>query len=515
MVRLRASRKRTGVRCLPARVIRGAAVATLLLTGGCGSRDPGPVPAPAAERPSSTGEEEILTGEFWRDQGLEDVLPYWTRHARDLEHGGFFPRLDRTWQPLGDQHKYPGMVSRHLFSYATAYLLTGDAEYLEIADEIFEYVMERGWDPDYGLWYHELDRAGAVVDSTKDMFNQAYAITGLAMYYFVTRDPRVRGYIDQSLEILEARAWDEEYGGFIRALRRDLSVEEWRKDFSPQIAPVSGYLVYLYPATRDPAFLRSMEEILGVVVKRTRDPETGWVTGRFDRSWQPREPREEIRINVGHNLETAWLLMRLHLLTGNLGYLETATELADEMREQAFDPATGAWAHHLDLSEQSIDGESTPWWIQAYGNMVMLYQYRVTGDPRHLETFRAGAEFWNRAFMDPVYGATYLTVFLDGRVEKADKGVRTKTSYHAMEYALLSYLYLNLWVQDAPVELHFQVQDPVAGERLYPSPVEDPDVRIARVEINGRDWTDFDAEAGFITLPGDGPLRVTAVLVTR
>lgn len=457
----------------------------------------------------------LFTGEFWRDQGLQDVLPYWTRYGKDQEQGAFYALLDRTWQPQGDLHKYPGMVSRHLFSYATAYLLSGDEAHLREAEEVFAFLAEHGWDHVSGGWYDEVDRSGAVVESSKDLFNQAYAVTGLAMYYFVTHDTRAKEYIARSLEILEEHAWDDENGGYVRSLNRDLSVKETRKDFAPQIAPVSGYLMYLYPATRDTVLLRRMEAIMALVLDRTRDQEAGWVTGRFDESWNPVRPRDEVRVNVGHNLETGWLLMRLHLLTGNDGYRQTGLEFGDAMLDRAFQAENGAWALQLDLETGEVARETTPWWIQAYGNMVQLYQYRITGDPRHLEAFRKGAEFWNDAFIDPEYGAAYLSVFLDKRLDRGDKGVRTKTSYHSMEYALLNYLYLNLWVADRPAELHFYVADPGAGERLYPSPVEDPDIRIARVEINGREWKDFDPVGGSIDLPGSGPARIKVVLTTR
>lgn len=490
-----------------------AAVLAVTVLAGCGAGAAGPqAPQAAAGISADTSDAALLTGEFWRDQGLRDVLPYWTRYGKDEEHGAFFALLDRTWQPQGDLHKYPGMVSRHLFSYATAYLLSGDEAHLREAEEIFDYLIRNGWDAEYGGWYDEVDRAGAVVETTKDLFNQAYAITGLAMYYFVTHDGRAKDYIDRSMEILEEHAWDEEHGGYVRTLSRDLSVLESRKDFAPQIAPVSGYLMYLYPATRDPDLLRTMEEIMGVVLERTRDEETGWVTGRFDEGWKPMAPRDQVRVNVGHNLETAWLLMRLYLLTGNEEYRQTAVGLANDMEERAFQTDGGAWAHQLDLVDGAVSRETTPWWIQAYGNMTQLYQYRVTGETRHLDVFRAGAAFWNHAFLDTEYGATYLSAFLDGRLDRGDKGVRTKTSYHTMEFALLTYLYLNLWVRDRPAQLHFRVAEPAAGERLYPSPLEGPDIRIARVEINGREWTDFDARNRFINLPDRGPARITVLL---
>lgn len=477
---------------------RGAVVVLLLGLGACAG------PQESQER------DPLLDGARWRDQGLEQVLPAWTQHGRDTVGGAFFAELDRTWEPQGDLHKYPGMVSRHLFSYSTAYLLTGDDAWLDRADDLFAWLAEYGWDPEYGGWYDEVDREGRAVGASKDMFMQAYAVTGLAMYWVVTHDPEAWTYLERSMEILEQHAWDPETGGYVRRLNRDLSVAEWRKDFSPQIAHGSGYLAYLYPATRDPALLERMERILGVVLDRTLDDETGWVLGRFDRAWSY-DGRQPARTNVGHDLETAWLLMRLHLLTGKPEYREQGLRLAEAMRERAFRPDSGVWAHQLDLASGAVARDNTPWWVQAYGNMVQLYEYRLTGDDGHLDTYRRGARFWDDYFIDPEYGGAYLSVYLDGELHRGDKGVRTKTSYHSMEYALLNYLYLTLWVEKEQAELHYRITG--SDRTLYPSILEDPDIRIARVEVNGREWSDYDPDEGVIALPASpDTVVVTAVL---
>lgn len=497
--------------------VRGPLLAAILGgagLSGCAAGSPG-VARDAARAPAIAADDALLRGDTWRDQGLNDVLPYWTRHARDRDHGAFFAHLDREWRIDGPTNKYPGMVSRHLFSYSAAYLLSGEEEHLQVAREIFEFLTEHGWDPEYGGWYDVVDRSGRVVEDSKDLFNQAYAVTGLAMYWFVTHDERARSLMDRSLEILREHAWDAEHGGYIRSLNRDLTVREFRKDFSPQIAHLSGYLVYLWAGTRDPAYLRQYEKVLRIVMDRTRDPETGWVMGRFERDWSLAAPRDEVRVNVGHNLETAWLLLRLHLATGREALRDEGLRLADSMREHGFRPDPGVWVHQIALADGSVPRSTTPWWIQAYGNMIALYQYRVTGEARHLDAFRKGAEFWNRAFMDPVHGATFLSAHLDGTLDNGAKAVRTKTSYHAMEYALLLYLYLRLWVEEEPVTLHFRVEDPRPGTRLYPSPIEDGQVRIHSVDINGRPWAEFDVRRGFIELPGGGTARVRVVLAPQ
>ena len=453
----------------------------------------------------------ILPAAFWRSQALTDVLPFWDLHARDPVHGvhgGFRAFLDREWQPADRDGRYPGMASRHLFSYAVGYMLTGEPEHLERADATLRWLVDRGWDAEHGGWYNELAADGSVVDGSKDLFMQLYAATGLAMYWVVTRNPEARAYLDRTLALLDRHAWDDERGGYVASLDRELAVADAGKDISPQLAPLSGYLVYLYLATGEERWLERAGRALDVVLDRMRHPETGWVLEHFDTAWAavPGGSRTEFRVSVGHNLETAWMAARLHRLTGRADYREAAVELGARTLEHAFLP-NGAWLHWFRLADPSDRAERTPWWVQAYGNMTALSLYRLTGEARYLDAFRRGAAFWNRHVIDPLYGGAYLAVDTLGAPVRPEKAVRTKTSYHSMEHGLLLDLYTGLWLTGEPRPLWFRVAEP-AGSILRPLPVVEPEARITAVEVNGRPWTDFDGDAGRVRLPDRGPAAV-------
>jgi mannose/cellobiose epimerase-like protein (N-acyl-D-glucosamine 2-epimerase family) len=173
--------------------------------------------------------------------------------------------------------------------------------------------------------------------------------------------------------------------------------------------------------------------------------ERGWILERLASDWSflPDDAKNS-HINVGHNLEVAWLLLRLHALTGKDRYRRTGLALTDTLFDHAFHDETGAWRHKLRRTDPSRSPDTAVWWVQGYGNMLQLYAHRTTGDPRYLEAFRKGAHFWTDAFVDREQGGTVLRTTLDGTVVDGDKAVRTKTSYHAAEHALLLALYLDL-----------------------------------------------------------------------
>jgi len=460
---------------------------------------------------------DIPSGDYWKEQGTDHILDYWTINARDTAEGAFYTFLDRRWQPYKGNEKHPGMISRHIFSYSVGYLLSGDDEYLRLAGQAADYLIEHGWDHKYGGWYNSLDRYGNVTDSAKDGFFQPYAITGLAMYYFVTHDKKALSYIQQSNEIMETYARDQEFGGYYRSLNRDLSVQSSNKDFSPQLAPVSGYLIYLYLATRDELYLKQMERIMDLVTTKMSPPGEPWILERFDRRWnytyQAREDGTEL--NTGHNIEVVWMLLRLYELTGRDDYLQRATVLQQEVYEYGFADNVGVWYHRTGRSDPLLHNESSPWWIQAYGNMCSLYLYHIKGDREFLDIFKKGAEFWNRYFMDDKYGAAYLSVNINGNIDKASKAVRTKTSYHSMEHAMINYIYTSLLVGKEPVRLYFKISEAVPGEKLFPLPVEPSSFTVSRVMINRESWSDFAAAKGFIRLPGWKDMEIEVIVENK
>lgn len=454
--------------------------------------------------------DRLTAPEAWKNQGLR-VLSTWHTHARDTTHGAFHSHLDRRWQRLSDTDKYPGMVARHVFSYSAAYLLAGNPEHLQQAKALVDFMIEHGWDERYGGWYNSVSREGAVTDSTKDLFMQIYAATGLTLYYTATRNDRALRYVEATNRILEDHAWDETHGGYVNALNRTLSVHDSHKDFTPQGATLSGHLLYLYHATRDAAYLDQMERVIGVMRGPMRTPGLPWIYERFAASWQflPDSPKNA-SLNVGHNIELAWLLLRLHALTGTDAYQHEALRLSDALRERAL-AASGAWVTHLMLPELQPSAASS-WWMQAYGNMFALALHEATGEASALDDFRRGAAFWNRAFIDSTYGGAVLKTTLQGDITRGTKAVRSKTSYHSLEHALLNALYLGLGPAEAPITLHFRVADPKPGETLYPLPIA-VDATIKEVTINGAPWADTSADPPAVHLPDrDGPLRIQVTL---
>ena len=230
-------------------------------------------------------EEKTTSDEFWKKQTTNKILDQWAEKGVQQESGIFYTFMNRERGPYRGNVKYPGMVARHIFSYSAGYMLTGEQKYLEKATELKEFVISNGWDEEYGGWYNAIEETGMVIDDSKDLFYQIYAATGLTMYYFATHDSTALTYINKTHKLMEKKGWDNENGGYYIGLNKDLSINNAGKSITSQIAPISGYLLYLYLATDNQDYLEKSEELIRLILDKMRNNEYNYVQENFDQSW--------------------------------------------------------------------------------------------------------------------------------------------------------------------------------------------------------------------------------------
>ncbi len=444
----------------------------------------------------------FLQPAYWNHQALKDILPYWTDHLIDSVNGSFYSTLDVSWQPVNDTVRFPSMIARHLFSYSVGYLMSGDEHYIVMARKLKDYLLQNAWDNKFGGWYDALSPNGTVLRSSKSTFVQLYVITGLTLYYFVTHDQDVRNYIDQSNDLLEEKVWDHENGGYFDNLTQDWSLVNEVKTISSQLAPSSGYLLYLYLVTRDKKYLEQSERIMDIITRKMADPNTGWILEAFDKDLNYQERiADETEINIGHNIEVAWTLSRLYLINQRKDYLIQSKTLADRIHRYGFNTNHGVWYATIGNQRPETHSDYTHWWVQAYGQMFDLCLARLYPDQDYVNAFRQGAHFWDSFFMDKGRGDSYLSVTEKGAVKDDRKANQFKSSYHNIELALLNSLYLSCWINRQPMTLYFKITRSKEGEILYPLPIEELDAKVDEVLINGQPYSINTSANGFVKLP--------------
>ena len=466
----------------------------------------------AGNAADTTGEQKFMDGEFWRNQVLVDLMPYWYKHVRDKEHVAFYLNLSRDWQPMPPWEKLPAMISRQIFSFSTAFLLSGEEKYLEVARKAVDYLLKYGWDQKYGGWFGSISQTGEPKETRKGASTQLYSNVGLAQYYFVTGDEQALSLVLKSVEILKTHAHDKEFDGYYISLNRDLSISDSSKAKHSHYGQGS-LMPNLILATQDSAVISFAKHLADLSIERMIDPVEGWILGYpngFDRKWNyvPYLVDGKESVYLGASSTAALYFLRLYHLTGKESYLKAGKALGDKLCRYGWDKEQGGWFNLVEKTPpyRPVGSQKIYWWIQIYGAFLQLQLYNVTQEEQYLENFQKTELFYDRYFRDHKYGGLFLGVTPEGPfLGKGDKAGSWHTSYHEIEHGFLNYLYLNLYVNKQPVVLHFKLDGP---KKHFVSPVDDAKVRIAGVRINGKPWTNFDARERSITLPAGKRMEV-------
>ena len=117
----------------------------------------------------------------------ENILPYWMGKMTNPD-GGFYGRIDGLENldpesPVGNI-----MTARMLWTFASAYRLLGNQEYLDMALRAKDFIISNFYDPELGGTYWSLSSDGTPLDTKKQIYAIAFTIYGLAELNRATGD---------------------------------------------------------------------------------------------------------------------------------------------------------------------------------------------------------------------------------------------------------------------------------------------------------------------------------------
>ncbi len=469
---------------------------------------------------SCTGKAEVrneynpftyMNPEFWKNQALNEIIPFW-ENSIDLKNGGFFTEVAYNGKPGNAFPKYTRMISRIVFAYTTAYMLSGEENYIKKAEYGINFQTNYCWDKDYGGWNISVGHKNTPNKGTKNLFDQTYGNLGPTIYYFATHDKDSLKYVEQTHKLMKTRAYDKTYGGFYAEGGYNWNPIRREKSFNSQIDTCSAYLFYYYMATKDEELLGDIKMILDVVLDKMIDKDTFFVGEYFTEKWNSIDPN----LWTGHNLKTGWILMRAYWLTGDEKYLSAAKRIAENMIKYCWDEKYYGWYFQFKENSPASVNTMKDWWTQTEGNFLMLNLYKYEKNDTYLSKFTSCAYFWDNYLIDEEFKECFANTSRNGNADRYQlKGYMYKSGYHSMEHALFNYLYLSLYVLKKEATLYFLLSSQNENEKHYVNLIESPDVYIKSIEINGKEFKDFNPDEGYINLPKGEKMKVKITYATR
>lgn len=441
----------------------------------------------------------------------------------------------------GDYLQETDTISRLVYGFASAYMLTGKDEFLEAAEKGTEYLRNHmrfyDMDEDIVYWYHGIKMEGE--KETKlltsefgddydsiPMYEQIYALAGPTQTLRITGDPKIMWDIDRTIALFERFYKDIDKGGYFSHIdpitldprAESLGHNRARKNWNSVGDHAPAYLINLFLATGKKEHADFLEYTFDTITRYFPDYENSpFVQERFFEDWSKDQEWgwQKDRAVIGHNLKIAWNLMRMHSLEPKDAYVDFARTIAELMPEFGCDRQRGGWYDVVERIKKP-DGKNyefvwhdrKAWWQQEQAILAYLIMHGILKDDEYNRLAREVTAFYNAFFLDTDDGGIYFNTLANGMPyllgNERLKGSHSMSGYHSMELCFLSATYINLLITKQPLYLYFK---PLPGAfenrilRVAPDILPIGSVFLEECYIDGKPYTDFDSGSLTVTLP--------------
>ncbi len=386
----------------------------------------------------------LFEGTHWwltQIQELADVwLGYLFGRSREYDFSQYRTNIGISGVPHPSDIQECATLSRLIYGLSSAYMLTGNDRYLDAARAGVTYQEEHFKSPTEDgrglLWVSALQNQKRIMTScnsddhaTVPLYEQIYALAGLAQYYRVTLDPNVLDDIRRTIHSFQTLFRDEKAGGYfshldfatMKCTSPALGDNSARKNWNSIGDHLPAYLINLIlaldprPKGLEDDQTKQFVETLWKILKETSDliitrfveqsEANGdlFVTERFLRDWTPDTSWrwQKDRVVLGHNLKISWNLARVAVALHARGeedeanhYLKAASRLAKRTFDVGIDGLRGGLFDVIEKQNKKPEKPHFTWWTtkdfwqQEQAILAFLILEGLSGDikTKELET---------------------------------------------------------------------------------------------------------------------------------
>ena len=261
----------------------------------------------------------------------EAAMPAWSAGGLNPENSGFSELLDlQSGDPAGTFRR-ARVQPRQLYSVAEAARLGWNGPARQTLERGLDWYLAHFLKED-GLAIAATDNEGAVTDATIDLYNQAFALLGLAHAADALPERRsdLLGIANRLMDVLEARYRHPELGF------QNCMPDQGALQSNPHMHLFEAFQA-LEQFTGAPRWAALADEVAKLAMTRFIDPVNGGLREFFADDWAP-YPDDSGRImEPGHQFEWAWLLVRWGRERGNAEALMMARRLFQIARTHGID----------------------------------------------------------------------------------------------------------------------------------------------------------------------------------
>lgn len=368
---------------------------------------------------------KLLAGQY-RDELLNNILPFWLENSQDREFGGYFTCLDREGK-VYDTDKFIWLQGRQVWLFSMMYnRVEKRKEWLDCAIQGAEFLKRYGHDGNLN-WYFSLTREGKPLVQPYNIFSYTFATMAFAQLSIATGSEEYATIAKKTFDNIISKQdnpkgiWNKSYPG-----TREL------KGFSlPMI--LCNLALEIEHLVDKSLIDKTIETCLDEVLNHFYREDLGLILENVTTDGQFSDSFDGRVINPGHSLEAMWFIMDLGVKLGREDIIQKAVEIALKTIEFGWDKQYGGIFYFMDVKgypTQQLEWDQKLWWVHVESMITMLKGYQLTGSQESLAWFEKLHNYtWDR-FKDKEFGEWFGYLDRRGDVLLNLKGGKWKGCFH-------------------------------------------------------------------------------------
>lgn len=363
----------------------------------------------------------------YKNELLDNVLPFWLERSQDKEFGGYFTCLDRKGNVF-DTDKFVWLQGRQVWLFSMLYNnVEKRQEWLDCAIQGAEFLKKFGHDGNLN-WYFSLTRDGKPIVEPYNIFSYTFAAMAFGQLSKATGNSGYADIAKNTFDIVLSKRenpkgrWSKAHTG-----TRNL------KSFSlPMIlCNLSLEIEHLI----DKTFLeQTMEECIHEVMDVFRRPELGnIIVENVNADGSLSDTFEGRQVTPGHGIEAMWFIMDLGVRLNRPDLVKEAVETTLNLVEYGWDKPYGGIFYFMDrkgFPPQQLEWDQKLWWVHIETLISLIKGYQLTGSQECLEWFEKVHDYTWSHFKDPQYPEWWGYLNRQGEVLLNLKGGKWKGCFH-------------------------------------------------------------------------------------
>ncbi len=370
--------------------------------------------------------DHLTLSKLYRDELINNIIPFWLEKSQDTKFGGFFSCLDRAGN-VYDTDKFVWMQGREVWLFSMlCNNLEKRPEWLQCAIQGGEFLKKYGHDGNLN-WYFSLTREGKPIIDPYNIASYVYATMAFGQLSKASENREYADIARETFNIILARSdnpkgkWEKSHPGTRNLKNIGLPMD---------LCNLSLEIEHLI----DKDFLKKtidtcIHEVMDVFYREELDLILENVTTENELS----DTFEGRLVNPGNAIEAMWFIMDLGERLKNQELIERATRIAIRMIEYGWDKEYGGIFCFLDRKGYpplQLEWDQKLWWVQIEALIAMSKGYVLTRSEDCLRWFEVIHDYtWDR-FKDKEFPEWFGYLNRRGEVLLSLKGGKWKGCFH-------------------------------------------------------------------------------------